>query len=120
MKHWLSAFLVGLAVVVVSAFTAALVPFIGWLFGWQGVTLLIVLIFTSSYFFGRVIARRSPLASKWLWPLIIVMPSFLFCIAAFVQNPADQLVCAELCLGGAMGAACIVGLRMNRVEIASN
>jgi hypothetical protein len=52
-----------------------IIPFVGWPYGWQGVSVLLLLGLVLAYLFGSWIAFRSSYRQTWLGGVLCAIPS---------------------------------------------
>jgi len=65
-----------------------LIPFINWLYGWQGAVVVVVLGIVPAVLFGSWLARRHSSARE-MWCLLSAAPPLVLASWSIIAHPAD-------------------------------
>ena len=86
-----------------------LIPFLGWLYGWQGAVTVVILGVVPAFLFGAWIARRGG-SARTMWCLLSSAPPFVLAAWSIIAHPGDSTGWFWLCaavltfLAAGMGA----------------
>jgi hypothetical protein len=96
---------------------AVLIPFAGWLYGWQGAVVIVVVAILPAYMFGSWLARASTLGRFWLLTLLSVAAPLV--AAAWSAQNADVATWWWLLASVATFVSLMAGSRLQQRQSAT-
>jgi len=67
-----------------------LIPFINWLYGWQGAVGIVILGIVPALLFGSWLARRGG-SARTMWCLVSAAPPFVLAAWSIAAHPVDLI-----------------------------